>query len=176
MNEIEKLSEMLSKGKPLNLFFRITCVISSLAGLLAMFLPFGQIMYYHPQGFSMLNLSAYDVNNLLVLFSTVVGMFANLVVVASLSWIEKGQAKKAVCAHILTSAFSLIALCIYTLNGEMALYGVESYCDMRVDASIGFFAPYVCIFIPLVLSAISAIIISLISSGKVTVEQMFGKR
>ncbi len=174
-NEITKLSEKVSKGKPLNIFLRVATFISVLTGLISMFLPFGKIMYYHPETFSVLNLSQYGVNNLLLLLSIVVGIGANLGFLSVINILNKNKAKKAIILNIVCSLFCFIALIICASVAESILWDVEYYCQMRVDKSIAYYTSYVCIFIPLVLNSVSAIIVTLINSGKITVEKMFNK-
>ena len=40
---------------------RILTFVSALAGMMSMFLPFGKIMYYHPESFSIISLTKYNV-------------------------------------------------------------------------------------------------------------------
>ena len=175
-NEIIKLTEKLCKGKPINIFIRVISAVSVISGLIAMFLPFGKVMYYHPETFSILNLGDYKTNNILLLLSIVIGLISTLIVVLSINWVEKRKISMTIKLNVLGTVLCFIMLLIFALAGEMALYNVESYCDMRVDKSIAYYAGYICLFIPLILNAVSGIIVFLISSGKVSVEKMFGEK
>ena len=173
--EINNLAERIAKGKPLNVLIRILTFVSALAGMMSMFLPFGKIMYYHPESFSIISLTKYNVNNLVLLMSIVIGICANLIMIMVEPMLNKKQTKKIVCLNIIGAIVCFFALICCVICAASSLYDVELFCDMRVDESIAYYTMYVCVFIPLVLNMTSAVIISLIKSGKVTVEKMFGK-
>ena len=174
-NELALLSEKFSKGKPLNIFIRVIGAISCLIGLLTIFLPFGKIMYYHPEAFSLLDLPSYEVDNLLFLLAVVIGMASTLILMLSMNWLNCKDVKKMIRLNICAAILCFISLLIIALQGNIALYSVEKYCDFRVDPGIAYYTSYIGIFIPLVLNPVSAITVSLVTSGKVTVDKMFGK-
>ena len=95
-NGIATLSENLSKGKPLNILLRILVGVSALAGIASIFLPFGKVMYYHPETFSILNFSKYETGNLLILLSIVIGIIANFAPIASIKLLQEHRVKKVI--------------------------------------------------------------------------------
>ena len=171
--EIAKLAEKVSKGKPINIFIRIAGSVSALAGLLAMFLPFGKIMYYHPESVSLSQASKYGTTAILLLFAIVLGLVASLGNLYSMILVGKKKTTKAILLSIIGVVFGLIALILCTMYAEQFLWEIEYDCRMRVDRGIAYYASYICIFISLALNITSAIIVSLIHSGKTTVEKMF---
>ena len=170
------LKEKFSKGKPLNIFVRIIVGISVLAAVLSYFLPFGNIVFLVSESFSVLDLPDYDASNLLILASLLVGMFLNFIPVLSIQWLNKNQIKKIVPASIIASFFSFIALIAFSLSSLQAFMDVENFCHLRVDKGIAYFTSFISIFLPMMLNLLSSICVSLISSGKVSVEKMFGEK
>lgn len=174
--ELLLLKEKFSKGKPLNILVRVIVAISVLATVLSSFLPFGKIMFWVSESFSISDLPDYDTSNLLILLSLLIGVISNFIPLISIEWLNKNQIKKIITASIITSILSFIALVVFKVSASQAIMDVESYCHLRVDEGIAYFTSYISIFLPLMLNLMMAICVSLISSGKVSVEKMFGAK
>lgn len=174
--ELLLLKEKFSNGKPLNIFVRIIAAISVLAAVLSYFLPFGSIVFLVSESFSVLDLPDYDASNLLILASLLIGIVSNFIPLLSIQWLNKNQIKKIVPASVIASVVSFIALIVFAVSALQAIMDVESFCHLRVDKGIAYFTSFISILLPMMLNLISSICVSLISSGKVSVEKMFGEK
>ena len=121
------------ENKKVRFCLNIPSLVIVLFWILFMVLPIAKIMYFHPENVTVLKLVDYEVDNLLLLFYSVLILLTGAASSLWLLLIKSNKTKAAVVLSILCGVLAILFSVLLSFRCEDIILSLEEAAEIRVD-------------------------------------------